>query len=255
MGYLFNGLGPEEGFYYTLIPIVALFVALVFIAAFDSEKSVDPMKNNLPPSRIFPALFETLHASGLWPDGKMLSDAVPLATPDEIVSAFQEEKQQVDFDLKAFFERYFQPNPSRSVDFESDLTLSIEAHIERLWPVLTRAKDPHIEGSSLLPLPYEYIVPGGRFNEIYYWDSYFTQLGLVQSGRVSMVASMVANFAFLIDEVGFIPNGNRELFFGTFTTAILQLDGSALGQPKRASNATSVSNATRKRIHLLDAWP
>ena len=172
------------------------------------------MKNNLPPSRIFPALFETLHASGLWPDGKMLSDAVPLATPDEIVSAFQEEKQQVDFDLKAFFERYFQPNPSRSVDFESDLTLSIEAHIERLWPVLTRAKDPHIEGSSLLPLPYEYIVPGGRFNEIYYWDSYFTQLGLVQSGRVSMVASMVANFAFLIDEVGFIPNGNRSYFLG-----------------------------------------
>ena len=42
--------------------------------------------------------------------------------------------------------------------------------------------------SSLLPLPYPFVVPGGRFGEMYYWDSYFTMLGLVQSGRSDLAA-------------------------------------------------------------------
>ena len=56
-------------------------------------------------------------------------------------------------------------------------------HIDGLWPVLERAPEPGRPDSSLLPLPFPYVVPGGRFAEIYYWDSYFTMLGLEQSGR------------------------------------------------------------------------
>jgi alpha,alpha-trehalase len=55
-------------------------------------------------------------------------------------------------------------------------------------------------------------VPGGRFREIYYWDSYFTMQGLVQSGRTDLVKNMLDNFAHLIRTVGHIPNGNRTYY-------------------------------------------
>ena len=56
-----------------------------------------------------------------------------------------------------------------------------------------------MEGSSLLALPFPYIVPGGRFGEIYYWDSYFTMLGLKESGEIEMIENMIKNFDSLID--------------------------------------------------------
>ena len=58
--------------------------------------------------------------------------------------------------------------------------------------------------SSLLPLPYAYIVPGGRFREIYYWDSYFTQLGLLADHEEATFQAMVRNFAYLVQDIGHI---------------------------------------------------
>jgi alpha,alpha-trehalase len=55
-------------------------------------------------------------------------------------------------------------------------------------------------------------VPGGRFREIYYWDSYFTMLGLAESGRQDLLTDMVENFAFLLDTYGHIPNGARTYY-------------------------------------------
>ncbi|MGZ8525803.1 MAG: trehalase family glycosidase, partial [Chitinophagaceae bacterium] len=64
------------------------------------------------------------------------------------------------------------------------------------------------------PLPHSYIVPGGRFGEIYYWDSFFTMLGLQASGNTMMIENMVKNFSHLINTVGYIPNGNRTYYLG-----------------------------------------
>jgi alpha,alpha-trehalase len=61
-------------------------------------------------------------------------------------------------------------------------------------------------------LPKPYVVPGGRFREIYYWDSYFTMLGLVESGRSDLIAGMVEDFAYLIDSYGHVPNGTRTYY-------------------------------------------
>jgi alpha,alpha-trehalase len=55
-------------------------------------------------------------------------------------------------------------------------------------------------------------VPGGRFREVYYWDSYFTMLGLMASGEGEMIENMVKNFAWMIDIYGHIPNGNRTYY-------------------------------------------
>jgi alpha,alpha-trehalase len=90
----------------------------------------------------------------------------------------------------------------------------MEAHLRALWPVLTRAPppDPSSARSSLIPLPERYVVPGGRFREVYYWDSYFTMLGLIESGRTDLVGSMLDDFASLIERFGHIPNGNRSYY-------------------------------------------
>jgi alpha,alpha-trehalase len=86
-------------------------------------------------------------------------------------------------------------------------------HLDTLWTVLQRHPDTlKRAGSSLLPLPRPYIVPGGRFREVYYWDSYFTMLGLAESHRTSVIRDMVDNFAYLLDTYGFIPNGNRSYY-------------------------------------------
>jgi alpha,alpha-trehalase len=100
-------------------------------------------------------------------------------------------------------------------------------HIKNLWGALRHEPDKKIEGSSLLPLPYPYIVPGGRFREIYYWDSYFTMLGLKESGETEMIENMIKNFAYLIETYGHIPNGNRSYYIGRsqppFFAAMVQL--------------------------------
>jgi len=75
-------------------------------------------------------------------------------------------------------------------DYQSNPNLSVSENIRLLWPMLTR--EANTEQSSLINLPNRYIVPGGRFREIYYWDSYFTMLGLKEDGRLDLIENMVA---------------------------------------------------------------
>jgi alpha,alpha-trehalase len=74
-------------------------------------------------------------------------------------------------------------------------------------------KVAEIPKEGLLYLPNPYVVPGGRFNEMYGWDSYFILLGLVQDGRVPLAQGMVENFFFEIENYGAILNANRTYFF------------------------------------------
>jgi alpha,alpha-trehalase len=111
----------------------------------------------------------------------------------------------------------------------------MEEHIRRLWPSLTRPADAPSRYSSLLPLPNPYVVPGGRFREVYYWDSYFTMLGLVESGRVDLVRSMLDNFARLVATVGHIPNGNRTYYLGRSQPPYF---GAMVGLYARAADST-----------------
>ena len=62
------------------------------------------------------------------------------------------------------------------------------------------------------PLPYPYMVPGGRVTEIYYWDSYFISERLTVSGKLDIVESMVKNFAYLIEKYEHVPNSSRAYY-------------------------------------------
>ncbi|HWB97071.1 MAG TPA: trehalase family glycosidase [Bryobacteraceae bacterium] len=65
---------------------------------------------------------------------------------------------------------------------------------------------------GLLYLPRPYVVPGGRFNEMYGWDSYFIQVGLLRDGEVALAKDLADNFLYEIREYGKILNANRTYY-------------------------------------------
>jgi alpha,alpha-trehalase len=69
-----------------------------------------------------------------------------------------------------------------------------------------------IQPAGLLYLPNKYVVPGGRFNEMYGWDSYFIVRGLLRAGRVELARGMVDNFFFEIERYGAMLNANRTYY-------------------------------------------
>lgn len=74
-------------------------------------------------------------------------------------------------------------------------------------------EDPEtMTDAGLLYLPQPYVVPGGRFNEMYGWDSYFTLLGLVRDGEVALAKAMTENFLYEIHHYGKILNANRTYY-------------------------------------------
>ena len=162
-----------------------------------------------PPSRIYGELFERVQGERLFPDSKTFADAIAKAEPAEIVRRYQAAKVEPGFSLRDFVATNFIIPAAAASDFRTTPRAEIRAHIERLWGALTREPRETSGASSLLPLTTRFVVPGGRFRELYYWDSYFTMVGLETSGREDLVAAMVENFAGLIDRYGHIPNGSR----------------------------------------------
>lgn len=80
--------------------------------------------------------------------------------------------------------------------------------INQLGQITTGSIDP----PGLLYLPNKYVVPGGRFNEMYGWDSYFIIRGLLEAGRVELARDMVENFFFEVEHYGAMLNANRTYY-------------------------------------------
>ena len=163
------------------------------------------------PDRIYGELFIEVQMQKIFPDGKTFVDCIPKRKPTDIMYDYGMQKGP-NFKLKKFVEENFDMPQTIGATYKWDSTDDVQTHIKKLWPLLKRNPDKETEGSSLLPLPYPYFVPGGRFREIYYWDSYFTMLGLKESGEVKLIRDMLNNFAFLIETYGHIPNGNRTYY-------------------------------------------
>ncbi|OSS38763.1 Trehalase [Christiangramia flava JLT2011] len=165
----------------------------------------------LPPGELYGNLFEQVQTRSLFQDSKTFADAVPQYNVGLIRQRYEMLDDTTTEGLKDFVVQHFMI-PQNEASFKTDSS-SIHQHIQKLWQVLQRPADAEKSG-TLIPLPNPYIVPGGRFREIYYWDSYFTMLGLQTDGEVETIQHMVDNFAYLIDTYGFIPNGNRTYYLG-----------------------------------------
>ncbi len=157
-------------------------------------------------------LFQRVQLENIFPDGKTIVDCTPRNELQVILRDYEMQKFQPGFDLTAFVNANFILPESQEPKYFSVEGRPIRQHIELLWDELSR--DARIANTSLITLPHPYIVPGGRFREMFYWDSYFTMLGLYVSGKAEVIENMADNFSFLIDNYGYIPNGNRTYFLG-----------------------------------------
>ena len=157
-------------------------------------------------------LLHDVQMQEVFPDGKTFVDCEPKIPETEIIEQYSKLKNEPGFELHKFVLDNYNLPAKHTINYASNLQKPVTENIECLWEVLKR--NPAAAKGSLIELPFPYIVPGGRFGEIYYWDSYFTMLGLLESGRYEMIENMVRNFADLIDRFGYIPNGNRKYFLG-----------------------------------------
>ncbi len=163
------------------------------------------------PDQQLAPLFQQVQRAHLFADQKTFADAVPRQPAAAVLADWQTAQRQPGYTLRDFVATRFDV-PGDAAAYVPPSGETLRAHIEGLWPVLQRhtaSVDPH---GSLLPLPHPYVVPGGRFREVYYWDSYFTLLGLASSQRWQQVRDMVDNFAWQLDQYGHIPNGNRSYY-------------------------------------------
>lgn len=181
---------------------------------FDYDTSAVSAADTLTPADRYQELFVAVQMQGVFADSKTFVDCAPLHHPELILERYRTRCGDPGFDLKAFVAEHFSHYRLPAKEFVANPDDSLAEHIDRLWPVLTRHPQEHPAYSSLLPLPHDYVVPGGRFTELYYWDSYFTMLGLDESGRCDLLRSMADNFAYLIDTYGHVPNGNRTYYLG-----------------------------------------
>ncbi|MEA3175604.1 MAG: alpha,alpha-trehalase [Gammaproteobacteria bacterium] len=164
------------------------------------------------PQSLFKDLFAAVQTAHIYPDGKTFPDAVPKTAPAEILARYHAERPASAEALKAFVEAYFTLPIAVTAPHAAASIVPIDRHIDQLWPLLTRSTPSVPPYGSLLPLPEPYVVPGGRFGEVYYWDTFFTMLGLIESGRSDLVDNMVRDFAHCIDTYGHVPNGARTYY-------------------------------------------
>jgi len=94
------------------------------------------------------------------------------------------------------------------------------AYTEDTWSKLARKTVPE-KGGSLLPSPYPILIPAGRFQESYYWDSYFGAQGLLVTKRIDLAGMQVENLLENVRRYGFVPNGGRDYYLSRSQPPVL----------------------------------
>lgn len=164
----------------------------------------------MSPADLFGPFLVEVQRRRLFGDGKTFVDAVPLRPAAEILALFGRVERD-DEALRAFVSEHFVLPASARVHAahgERDL----RRYIASLWSELARPPSQGQPDGSLLSVDHPYLVPGGRFVELYYWDSYFSMLGLIRDGHESLARSIVDAFTDLIERYGHIPNGTRSYY-------------------------------------------
>ncbi|XP_055030831.2 trehalase [Misgurnus anguillicaudatus] len=179
-------------------------------------------------------VLKQMQMARLFDDDKYFVDMKLTANPEVVVEAFANltsgfpNKIVPSSELQKFLNVYFE-EPGKEFEIWtptdwhaypkflskiSDLKYrSWAEELHRLWKSLGRkirddVRD-HPELYSQIYTPHPFIVPGGRFRELYYWDSYWVINGLLLSEMTETARGMILNFMTLVERYGFVPNGGR----------------------------------------------
>ncbi|KAJ2341807.1 hypothetical protein GGF43_006084, partial [Coemansia sp. RSA 2618] len=118
-------------------------------------------------------------------------------------------------------------NPQFLSKVADPLVQAFGSTVHRYWSQLIRKQDLSSLctgcATSMLPLTYHFVVPGGRFREVYYWDTYFALEGMLRSGLSQLAADNIRDLLGLVDRYGFVPNGARVYYLDRSQPPLLTL--------------------------------
>ncbi|XP_072678371.1 trehalase isoform X3 [Canis lupus baileyi] len=192
-------------------------------------------------------LLHQVQMAKLYQDDKQFVDMPLNSAPDQILQRFRElaatHNQSIPLEqLRAFIQEHFQAGgqelqPWTPEDWKdspqflqkiSDPKLRAwGGKLHELWKRLGKKVKPevlsHPEQFSLIYAAHPFIVPGGRFTEFYYWDSYWVMEGLLLSEMPGTVKGMLQNFLELVRIYGHVPNGARVYYLQRSQPPLLTL--------------------------------
>lgn len=203
------------------------------------------MAQPLPtPADLYGPLFSAVQERRILGDGKIFVDAAPRRPVADIMADFAAFHGD-DAALRGFITTNFDLPPQVSEVATTTTKLPLREHIRAMWPAL--AREPSRSDASALAVRHRHVVPGGRFREIYYWDSFFTMLGLLRDGEVELAEGIVDAMTDLIEEHGHVPNGARTYFVGRSQPPLFHMMVSLLG--KQPADVAARRLAAMKREH------
>lgn len=184
------------------------------------------------------SLLHTVQMSRIFKDSKTFVDMKMRHSPQEILDKYQQlmqttkdnpSKRQVEIFVDENFEKTdveytewlpkdWKENPKFLTNIVNNEYRQFGYALHKLWKNLGRKiskeAEQEIQRSSLIWVPNPIIVPGGRFREFYYWDTYWIIRGLLISEMYQTTKGMLDNFLLMVDQYGYIPNGGRIYYLG-----------------------------------------
>ncbi len=178
-------------------------------------------------------LIDTVQRARLFSDSKAFVDLKLLHSEELVISNFKSLSESPSKEeLEAFVKENFSLHHEQEFDvwkptdwketpqFLRGITETPLRHVglevNKLWKMLSRKCSEDLKANpdkySKVFLPHGFIMPGGRFREIYYWDTYWIVRGLLLSGMYDTVKGIMENFFFQVSEFGYIPNGTRKYY-------------------------------------------
>jgi len=181
-------------------------------------------------------LLQTVDVANVYPDSKTFVDKPTSKSPQQVLSDFNNISTgttygeivnflDTDFsgegqELEALSLSNFNSNPPFLQNVTDSLLQAWSKTVHGYWTQLIRGSndsricESNLCQSTFIPLNHSFVIPGGRFREQYYWDSFWIIEGLIQSQLLDIANGTLQNFMDELDLYGFIPNGGRIYYVG-----------------------------------------
>ena len=166
------------------------------------------------PYDLYGPLLAAVQTRGIFDDGKTFVDARPKRPVAAILHDFAALEPLDEAGLLAFVHANFSLPMVEADPWVGGQSTDLESHIRATWKHLARGPKVHVSGCSGISINHPHIVPGGRFRELYYWDSFFSMLGLIHDDEITLASGMVDAMTDLIERYGHVPNGTRSYYIG-----------------------------------------
>lgn len=177
-------------------------------------------------------LLHKVQSANLFNDSKTFVDMVQLNSPNVTMDRFDRlmantrdnpSMEQLRHFVFNNFERIgelelytppdYKPEPKLVKEINNPTVKHFTKSLIAVWPTLGRTIHPdvftHPDRYSIIPVKNGFIIPGGRFRELYYWDTYWIIKGLLLSDMAETARGMIENLLSMVERFGFVPNGGR----------------------------------------------